>query len=312
MRIFLKILRLLFLIVIIVIAAALSYLYGALPKKEKPKQITIEATPARLQRGAYLAHHVNVCMHCHSERKFEYFATPFIPGTEGKGELFVNDEKAGEIYSPNITPYKLSNWSDGEIIRALTAGVNKTGDPLFPIMPYSVYANLKEEDLYSIVAYLRTLKPIVHEVPRSRLKFPLFLIVRMIPAPAQPDRKAQQDPGHYLATIAGCLHCHTPTDEQKRPIWDKMGSGGQDFTIVKSANITPDPETGIGSWSKQDFIEKFKKWEQPELRQVVTPENRNTVMPWIEFSGMKEEDLAAIYDYLRTIPPIRNTVEKWK
>jgi len=312
MRIILRILKYLFLVVVLIIASALAYLYGALPKKEKPKQITIEATPQRIERGSYLAHHVVGCVHCHSERKMQYFATPPVPGTEGQGSLFMKDESLGEVYAPNITPYKLKNWTDGEIIRAVTTGVNKTGDPLFPIMPYKMYANLKDEDLYSIIAYIRSLKPIEHEVPRTHLKFPMFLIVRTIPGPMEPDREVQKNFGHYRVTISGCLECHTPTDEHQQPLPGKTGSGGKDFGIVHSANITPDPETGIGNWSKQDFISAFKKWQRPEMQEILMPEKKNTVMPWIDFSGMTEEDLGAIYDYLRTLPPIKHKVERWQ
>ena len=215
------------------------------------------------------------------------------------------------MYSPNITPYAIGDWSEGELIRAITAGVNKNEDPLFPIMPYKIYADLKEEDLYSIVAFVRSLKPIQHTPPRTKLKFPLNLIVRTIPGPTPPDRKIQSQPGNYLANIAGCIDCHTPVNDRGQHLPGMELAGGQKFGNVQSANITPDMETGIGKWSKADFIAAFRKWQDPALQKIVMPENQNTVMPWIDFSKMKEEDLSEIYDYLRTVRPINNKVERY-
>jgi mono/diheme cytochrome c family protein len=312
MRLTLKILGGLVLLIVLAIAAGLIYAYAALPKKEAPQQIAVQATAERLQRGEYLVERVVVCFHCHSQRKMEVFATPRVRGTEGRGDLFIKDESLGELYSPNITPHALKDWTDGELIRAVTAGVNKDGDPLFPIMPYKVYANLKEEDLHAVIAYVRSLKPIEYEVTPTRLKFPLNLIVRMIPGPPERDTKAQSTPGNYLAKVAGCIDCHTPINEKGEPLPGMTLAGGQDFIIVKSANITPDLETGIGKWTKEDFISAFKKWQDPAMQQIVMPKDQNTVMPWISYSGMKEEDLAAIYEFLRTAPPIRNPVQKFK
>jgi mono/diheme cytochrome c family protein len=310
-RLILRILGILLCLIVLAVAAVLIYLFTALPKKETPQQITVAATPARLARGEYLARNVTVCLHCHADRKLQFFATPPIPGTEGQGGFFIKMEGLGELYSPNITPHALGNWTDGEIIRAVTTGVNKDGHPLFPIMPYQVYAHLKEDDLHSIIAYIRSLKPIAREIPKTKLDFPLNLIVRTIPGPTPADTKAQSDPGHYLTTIAGCVSCHTPVNDRGEPLPGMTLAGGQKFGNVQSANITPDPETGIGNWSKEEFLVAFKKWQDPAMQQIVMPEDRNTVMPWIDFSGMKEEDLVAIYDYLRTVPAVRNRIEKF-
>ena len=312
MRLIFKILGILLIIVAIVVTGGLIYLFTAFPKQEEPPDVRIEITPERLVRGEYLARNVTVCLHCHADRKMEYFAMPEIRGTEGQGGLFIKQEGLGELYSPNITPHALGSWTDGEVIRAVTAGVNKDCDPLFPIMPYKVYADLKREDLYSIIAYIRTLNPIAREIPRTKLDFPLNLIVRMIPGPPSADPKVQSDPGHYLTTIAGCIACHTPLDDRGRPVAGMELAGGQKFgPNVQSANITPDKETGIGSWSKEEFLVAFQKWQDPAMQQIVMPEGRNTVMPWISYSSMKPVDLGLIYDYLRTVPAKRNRINKF-
>ena len=311
MKLIFRILRILSFLLIAAIVAIVIYLFVGLPKKEAPQNVTIQATPASLERGEYLAKHVNVCFYCHVDRNAQFFAHPPKPGTEGQGGLFVKDPELGEIYSPNITPHAIGNWTDGELIRAVIAGVNRDGDPLFPIMPYEIYAHLKQEDLHAVIAYIRTLKPVHKEIPRTKLKFPMNLIVRMIPGPRKGDPKVQADPGHYLTTVAGCIGCHTPIDDRGQHLPGLTLAGGQKFGAVQSANITPDMETGIGKWSKQDFLAAFKKWQAPEMQQIVVAEDKNTVMPWIDFSGMKEEDLGLIYDYLRTVPAISHKVERF-
>jgi len=312
LRIILKILGILVLIVIVFIAGVLIYLFTALPKKEPPVQTKVEATPARIARGDYLARHVTVCLHCHSDRNLDFFAEPSIPGTEGQGHaMFSKPQKGlGVVYAPNITPYALSGWSDGEIMRAVTSGITKNGDPLFPIMPYDVYSNLNQEDLYSVVVFVRRLKPITNDLPKTKLDFPLNLIVRLMPAPAKAHEKEERDPGHYLVSIAGCMSCHTQ-DQNGKALPGMTFAGGKTIGPAQSANITPDEETGIGKWTKQDFIAAFKKWQDPSLQKVTVSEGLNTPMPWIEFSGMREEDLAAIYDYLRTVPPVHNAVKRF-
>lgn len=77
---------------------------------------------------------------------------------EKGGEFFGPDLGfPGEFYSRNLTPANLRGWTDGEIFRAITAGVNKEGEALFPVMPYRNYSKMDKEDIYDIIAYLRTL-----------------------------------------------------------------------------------------------------------------------------------------------------------
>jgi hypothetical protein len=111
-----------------------------------------QSLDAKIARGDYLVNTVCNCMHCHGERDFTKFSGPVIPGTEGKGGQL----KGKGIYATNITPTVLGNWTDDEITRAITAGITKTGDTLFPLMPYGGYMYLSKGDAASIVSYLRT------------------------------------------------------------------------------------------------------------------------------------------------------------
>ena len=145
---------------LLIVVAAVSYITLALPNVGKPKDIKIELTPQRIARGKYLANYVAVCIDCHSTRKWGEFAGPIDTTHIGAGgEHFdKNVGFPGDVFVPNITPSNLKTWTDGELYRAINTGVRKDGSAIFPIMPYSSYGKMEQEDIYSIIAYIRTLK----------------------------------------------------------------------------------------------------------------------------------------------------------
>ena len=303
------------------IAGGLLYMYIAYPSVGAPPAVTVRATPEMLQRGEYIARHVSLCAGCHSARDWRYYAGPLISGTEGRGGERFGEEVGipGNLYAPNITPAGIGDWTDGELIRAITSGVNKSGKPLFPLMPYLNFGQLSQEDVYSVVAYIRSLPPIKYEVPERSLNFPLNLIVRTIPQAGHfqppPDTSDEVAYGRYMITAAGCAECHTPMDHGK-PLPGMEYAGGMEFrfpdgSVVRSANITPDKGTGIGDWTKEFFIEQFKEYEKPEAATITPEPRKNTMMPWTLYSGMKDKDLAALYAYLRTVPAVSHQVERY-
>jgi len=305
--------------IVLLLVVGLIYFNIKFPDVDKPSDVKVEVTPERIKRGEYLANHVTGCMDCHAVRDWSKFSGPPIPGTQGKGGDKFGREIGfpGNIYAKNITPAAIGNWTDGELIRAITQGVSKNGNALFPLMPYLGFNHMSKEDLYSIVAYIRSLQPVENKVPDSELDFPLNFIVKTIPpksySPApEPDRKNSSVYGRYLVTIADCAGCHTPSEKgEPKP---GMGyAGGQEFELpwgtIRSANLTPDEETGIGKWSREDFIARFKSFD-PDSSQYISVDSKsfNTIMPWTLMAGMTEQDLGAIYDYLRTVKPVRNSV----
>ena len=112
-----------------------------------------DSIQASLDRGSYLVHHVTACIDCHSTRDYTKYSGPIIPGTEGKGGERFGPEVGvpGELYAPNITPAALGSWTDEEITRAITEGINKKGDTLFPLMPYMSYAQMPKSDIQDII-----------------------------------------------------------------------------------------------------------------------------------------------------------------
>ncbi|HEX7845543.1 MAG TPA: c-type cytochrome [Chitinophagaceae bacterium] len=273
-----------------------------------------------LERGEYLAHYVTQCLDCHSVRDTGKFSLPIVPGTEGGGSGFPFGKNVGipgEVTPPNITPFALKDWSDDEIVRAITTGVNKRGDTLFPIMPYPHFSKMAKSDILAIVAYIRTLKPIERTTPARKLEIPMSMLG---PLPSgNLDNNTKPDPsdkvkyGEYLVNAAVCSECHTPMGPQG-PDMSRQFSGGFTFNLpmfkVTVANITPDSTTGIGSWSEEMFLTKFRTNSSDA---VVNrhPGRENSIMPWAQYGKLKEEDLKAIYAYLRTVKPISNKVEKW-
>lgn len=310
-------------VIILLVLSGLSYLNFALPDVGPAPEIIVEGTPQQIERGRYLANHVSVCIDCHATRDWGKFAGPPIPGTEGRGgELF--DQSfgfPGRFVSKNITPFHLSDWTDGEIYRAIASGVSKHGTAFFPVMPYKYYGQMDTEDIKSIIAYIRTLPPIEFEAEASVADFPVNLIINTMPAPPSPKKKP--DPaqvieyGAYVANAAGCVECHTK--QENGQVVGKPFAGGFEFNLgngymVSSMNITPHP-TGIGAWSKEAFVQRFKLYADSSF--VLPDVNMaagefQTVMPWVMYAGMTEEDLGAIYEYLKTVEPVENTVERWK
>jgi len=279
-----------------------------------------------IERGDYLANHVAACIHCHSKRDFNKFSGPVMPGTEGGGgEVFSNeilDAIPGVFYGKNITPDNetgIGTWTDDEILRAITQGISKKGDTLFALMPYVNFNRMAKDDLMAIIAYLRTLKPIKNKIPERKMMIPIAMAY---PAQALQHtldnnvRPAASDIvkyGEYMATVADCATCHTPFVKGQLD-FSRMYAGGNTFhigkTTVNSANISTDTATGLGSWTEERFMNKFIPYRE-EKGYNYDPGNQNTVMPLVDYAGMKDDDLKAIYAYLHTVKPVKNLVEKY-
>jgi len=300
----------------------LMFLVLRKPAMAAPSSIKVESTPERLERGKYIFEILADCSGCHSERDFSRFGGPVVAGGLGKGAAFPPELGfPGTVYAPNITPDAetgIGAWTDGEKIRAIREGVSRDGRALFPLMPYQFFHKMSDEDVYSVVAYLNSLTPVKNAVPRTDLDFPVNLMIKSVPQPVAgpvhaPDPSDTLKYGEYLVTVAACVECHTPADKGQL-IESKRFGGGREFRagpyLAVSANISPDVETGIGGWSEERFISKFVNYRS--FAQGTPPKTTQanfTLMPWLGLSQLTEQDLKAIYAYLRTVPPQSNKVE---
>ncbi|HEX2833431.1 MAG TPA: cytochrome C [Thermoanaerobaculia bacterium] len=325
MKTFFRVVGIAVLAIVALAAIGVSYLSLRKPAQRPASAEKIEATPERVARGRYLVSHVTLCVDCHSERTLAY-GLPVKPGREGVGG-FVWDPKSkfpGTLAAANLTPDPdtgLGKWSDGEILRAIREGVDREGNALFPIMPYGHYRAMSDDDAKAVVAYLRTLRPQRYEKPKKSLDVPLNFVEKFIPqplsAPVPPvDPSDHLAYGKYLTTIAACGECHTPKDDKGNALPGMEFAGGFEmhtpYFRVVTANITPHPATYIGRASREEFIARFKSFEQMNASNAPPAEpGKNTLMPWLSYAGMSPDDLGAIYDYLKTIKPIEHQVNSF-
>lgn len=321
MKKFIKIAGRIVLVLLLIIVCIAGYIKVALPNTGDAPEMKVEQTAERIARGDYLANNVTVCIDCHSTRDWSKFSGPIVPGTFGKGgELF--DQKfgfPGAFYARNITPEGISRYTDGELFRLITTGVTKEEKAIFPVMPYHNYGRMDEEDIKSIIAYIRTLKPIKNEVPASVPDFPMSIIINTIPAKAaltkMPAKTDVVNYGKYLVNAAACIDCHTQFDKGKLIEGTEFGGGRgfpfPDGAVVTSANISPDA-TGIGTWTEELFLQRFRtNSDSAMMSRTIKPGEFNSIMPWTMYARMTDEDLKAIYAYLKTVKPQQNTVTKF-
>ena len=276
-----------------------------------------------VERGRYLAHTVSSCMDCHSQRDFSQFSGPVKEGTEGMGG-FGFDAKfgiPGIVYARNITSDSVNGigkWTDEEIAKAITRGISRNGDTLFPIMPYMHFNQMSKDDIYSIIAFLRTLSPNSNKVSARNLFIPLAAAYPPLKSASldnniKPDISDMVKYGGYMVNAAACMDCHTPMDKGQF-VMTKLFAGGYLFDMgpfkVNSANITPDSLTGIGKWTEEMFLGKFKNYRDPETYRS-NPGKNNTLMPWAMYAHLDDFDIKAIYRFLRTLPALNNQVAKY-
>jgi len=280
----------------------------------------VERTPARIERGAYLANGIGGCLHCHSSPEENSFGFPPRPGTAGAGGLCWDPSLGfpGTLCATNLTAdveTGLGGWTDGEILRAIREGVGRHDNGLFPIMPYRAYASFSDEDAMAIVAYLRTLPPVRNAVPARQINFPVSLFIRRAPRPlegpvAEPNRADPIAYGRYLGK--SCEHCHSPVNGRGQLIAGREFSGVAELKMpggsrVVSSNLTPHP-TGLASWTPDQFIARFHGYRAAAEHPVAVQKGQNTLMPWLPLSTLTKDDLGALYAYLRTLPPLDNRV----
>jgi mono/diheme cytochrome c family protein len=230
-----------------------------------------------IDRGRYLFENLMDCGGCHK------------PNGSG-GPMTPEKGVPGRPVAANITPDPdtgIGRWTDGEKLRAIREGIGRDGKPLFPAMPYVNYRYMSDADGEALVAYLKTLAPVRNALPRSKASFVVRWYARSFPRPAEPARMSE---GEYLATLGSCVLCHSPL-RRGRPVKDKLYTGGREFAGgIRSRNITSDPEKGIGRWSEDDFVKRFR---------LGRPGVPKSPMPWAGLSKLTDADLRALYRYLR-------------
>ncbi len=276
--------------------------------------IRVEATSARLERGRMLV--MTLCAECHRD--------PVTRQLTGRrmGDL---PEIFGTAYSRNITKDPINGigaWSDGEIIWLIRTGIHPKTHKFVP--PWMVkLTGIADEDLYSIVAFLRSDDPIVAPASTQNRQSEASLFAKVLTfagafkpfeypkeAIALPDTTDHIAYGRYLANgVFACYECHSAdfaSNDRVVPTNSVGFYGGGNKTtdyeklIVPSRNITPDKVHGIGSWTEEQFVSTMKNGFRPNGQLLR--------YPMVRLSHLSDFEIRAMYQYLRTIPALANPV----
>jgi len=295
-----------------VLAAGTGAVFG--PHARALTNRRFQRTPQRQARGRYLVEAVAGCMDCHAPHDWNRQDAPILPGMEGAGQEIsaVVRGLPGRIVAPNLTPDPETGagwWSDDALARAIREGIGHDGRALFPMMPYGHLRSLPDEDVASIVVYLRSLPPVRNLLPQTQLAFPVKYLIRSVPQPLpgpvpQADVTDPVQRGAFLVNAAGCADCHTPP-KMGHPIPGMDFSGGRvlegPWGRVASANLTQDP-SGIPYYDENMFVQALRTG-------YVGARQLSQIMPWATFRNMTDGDLRAIYVYLKTMPPVKHSVD---
>jgi mono/diheme cytochrome c family protein len=281
----------------------------------------IPRTPERLARGKYLVEGLLQCPACHSETDFSKRPFEVIPGKKLGGFVFPNEEiglpEGNRVVAPNISPdpeYGAGTWKDADFVRALRQGIGHDGRTLFPLMPYPYFRNLSDEDLAAVIVYERSQAPVHLKRPKTRLTKELasaFQALPPVPHVPEPDRSDRVNYGKYLVNAGHCDACHTPTDEKGTPFpgmylaggaplvgnWE----GGRKIQTVNALNLTPDA-SGISYFDEATFIAVIRNGG-------FNTRPLSNIMPWAFFRNLTDDDLGAIYAYLRSLKPVCHHVD---
>jgi len=310
--------------VAVLAGAGAAYLFLRKPAQAPASGIKVAMTPERIARGRYVFETVADCGGCHSQRDFTRVGGPEVLSGRGRGNVLSDLIKGlpGVVVASNITPDRetgIGGWTDGEKIRAIREGVDRDGNALFNMMPYTSFGLFSDDDVQALVAFLDSLPPVHNPLPKTKLVFPVSVLIKSAPKPvgsvAAIDKSDPRKYGEFLAAVGGCGDCHTPIDDKGRPLPGKLLAGGQVFDTpmgkVVSANITPDIATGTGKWSQEFFLKKFYDYKEYATNGPPSSPGPQsfTLMPWLSFANKTEDELTAIYAYLRTVPPVHNAIE---
>ncbi len=289
------------------------------PVVREIREMTAPTDAETVARGEYLYTYTMGCWTCHGSQGSISPEEPQAGGREddltGIGPGF------GFFYMANITPDPetgIGAWSDGELVRALREGLDRDGQLIFPIMAYEFWHGLSDEDALALVAYMRSLPPVHNEVPANRPSFAAKALIALglikpqppITAPVvAPSRGPTVEYGNYLAWHAsGCAECHMPRNpntgqfDMTRPMAGGLFAFPAEEVSTTPSNLTPDLDTGIGNWTVEQFMTAMHTGTRPDGT-VMLP-----LMPWPMYDRWSDEDLRAVWLYLRSLEPIAHEV----
>jgi mono/diheme cytochrome c family protein len=303
------------LVVLLVVVGALYVASRQHLKFDAPfPPVAASTDTAVIARGHYIVRNVANCGQCHGDptQHEANTAGADVPLSGG----FTWDIPPGKIHARNITPDDetgIGRASDGAIARALRNGIGPDGRALLPFMEMQ---GLSDDDLVAVISYLRTQAPVHHAVPMHEYTWLGNIVKATIlanpvgpqqPPPKTAPRGATVENGRYLVESVGlCWGCHTQRDDKTGALVGPRFGGATDFKessdpgrVWAPPNITSDGATGrLGKMSEDDFVNRFRGGRLIE----------HSPMPWQGFQRMSEDDLRAMYKYLKSLPPVNRDV----
>ena len=272
---------------------------------------SFERTPPRHARGQYLYDGVMACDYCHAPYDTKTRGWPPLPGKAGSGLQYSTSSNPRTV-APNITADRetgAGTWTDDMLARAIREGIRHDGRVLDPHMPYEWYRAMSDEDLASLIVYIRSLSPVRNVLPRMEIPEQFRNTVRpraLHEAVPMPDSSSPAKRGEYLVRLAHCSECHTPGPVYRLNRDLEFGGGttvdNEEGQKIACPNITPDP-SGISYYDEAMFVAAIRTGTVGGARKL------SAVMPWWFFRRMSDDDLKAIFAYLRTLRPVRHRVD---
>lgn len=286
------------LVSVIVLLAAVIFGVSEVRFKKKydvaaARGLNVTKDPAQIARGQHLVTAVAKCSDCHS--------------ADLGGKIFIEPGPMGTVTASNLTAGKggvLAAYTDAQLETAIRHGVRSDGRGIV-IMPSDEYQYLSDADVSAIIAYLRSLPPVNRELPATRLgpvgRGLVTFGVPIIPAAridhkTPPASRASVPPvgptreyGQYLVSVGGCRGCHGP---------NLVGAPGHGPDDPNAPNITP--AGPIGQWSEADFTRAMRTGTRPDGTKI------NEAMPWKSMARHTDDELHAIWLYLKTVPPVQS------
>ena len=312
-------------LILLVAVGAVLYVFAAWdsPIRRPMASLVAPRGAESVARGRYLYTLTANCWGCHGGRGG---LSPDEPQSGGREfDLTATGPGFGRFYGSNLTPDNdtgIGPWSDAELVRAIREGVNRQGQVIFPVMPYQFYHGLSDADALALVAYMRSLPPVRYAVPARRVSFATKALIAfrmlkpepLVGAPVQaPPKGVTAEYGRYLAWhTSGCAECHSPRSprdgslDHSRPLAGGLFPFPEKYFEITGTNLTPDPSTGIGNWTEGQFILAMRRGTRPDGRALMT------FMPWPLYTHWSDEELHAIWLYLRTLSPQAHSVPPGK
>lgn len=289
------------LVSLVIVVVVTCYAIGSVRFNEKfaiaEPALTIPTDKASIARGRHLAFAITKCAGCH--------------GKDLSGTVLI-DAPPFRVVPPNLTRGSGgvgSTFTDADFARAIRDGVGPDGRG-FILMPSERYASLSDADLADIIAYVKSVAPVDHQLPGTNLK-PLGRIMvgfsslkrALMGAPPRPifdaaaiDHSTRHvatmpqamsvEYGHYVAVTGLCMDCHGAE------LSGGHFAGGSNDPPAQ--NITP---SGIGTWGDADIVRALRVGKRPDGTTI------DPFMPWAYTAQMSDVEMKALIMYLRSVPP---------